>query len=408
MRRPCGAGHTENHDVFDRPETSCAHAFPASCIPMRFVDEAVVDVEAGKGGDGHLSFHRARNVPRGRPDGGNGGEGGSVVLVGDAALNTLVDFRFNRVFRADAGASGGGNERTGAAGKTLCVAVPVGTTVVDDASLELVGDLTEAEQTLTVAAGGGRGLGNAHFKSGSNRSPRRTTSGRPGEVRRLRLQLKVMADVGLLGAPNAGKSTLISRMSAAKPRIADYPFTTLTPNLGVVRVGPGASFLMADVPGLIAGAAQGAGLGVRFLRHLTRTRLLAHLVDIAPLDGSDPAQTVAAIEAELYAFSEAFRQRDIFLVATKTDLVADDSALQRLRQAFPHRRMFAVSAAQGEGLDELAQALMVEVEALQQRLVDDDEFALQDRRIMEAMRADVLAGAETRQHVSAGDWDDDE
>ena len=375
---------------------------------MRFVDEAVIDVEAGKGGDGHLSFHRARNVPRGRPDGGNGGEGGSVVLVGDAALNTLVDFRFNRVFRADAGVSGSGNERTGAAGKTLRVAVPVGTTVVDDASLELVGDLTEADQTLTVATGGGRGLGNAHFKSGTNRSPRRTTSGRPGEARRLRLQLKVMADVGLLGAPNAGKSTLISRMSAAKPRIADYPFTTLTPNLGVVRIGPGASFLMADVPGLIAGAAQGAGLGVRFLRHLTRTRLLAHLVDIAPLDGSDPVQAVAAIEGELYAFSEAFRERDIFLVATKTDLVADNSAVQRLRQAYPQRRVFAVSAATGAGLDELAEELMVEVEVLRQRLVDDDEFASRDRRIMEAMRADVLAGAEPRRQSSDGPWDDDE
>lgn len=375
---------------------------------MRFVDEAVIDVEAGKGGDGHLSFHRARNLPRGRPDGGNGGEGGSVLLVGDAALNTLVDFRFNRVFRADAGASGGGNERTGAAGKTLCVAVPVGTTVLDDASLELLGDVTEADQTLTVAAGGGRGLGNAHFKSGSNRSPRRTTPGHPGEVRRVRLQLKVMADVGLLGAPNAGKSTLISRMSAAHPRIADYPFTTLTPNLGVVRVGPGASFLMADVPGLIAGAAQGAGLGVRFLRHLTRTRLIAHLVDIAPLDGSDPVHAVATIEDELYAFSEAFRERDILIVATKTDLVADSSALERLRQAYPHRRVFAVSAATGEGVDELAEALMREVETLRQRLADDDEFAVQDRRIMEAMRDDVLAGAEPRRQLSAGQWDDDE
>ena len=375
---------------------------------MRFVDEAVIDVEAGKGGDGALSFHRARNVARGKPDGGNGGEGGSVLLVGHAALNTLVDFRFNRLFRAGAGASGSGNERTGAAGTTLRVAVPVGTTIVDDASLELVGDVTEADQVLTVATGGGRGLGNAHFKSGSNRSPRRTTPGRPGEVRRLRLQLKVMADVGLLGAPNAGKSTLISRMSAAKPRIADYPFTTLTPNLGVVRVGSGASFLMADVPGLIAGAAEGAGLGARFLRHLTRTRLLAHLVDIAPLDGSDPLQVVEEIEGELYAFSEAFRERDILLVATKTDLVADDSAVRRLREAHPERRLFAVSAATGEGVEELAEALMGEVELLRQRLADDEEFIEQDRRIMETMRADVLAGSEPRRHSSAGDWDDDE
>ena len=217
-----------------------------------------------------------------------------------------------------------------------------------------------------------------------------------------------MADVGLLGAPNAGKSTLISRMSAAKPRIADYPFTTLTPNLGVVRVGPGASFLMADVPGLIAGAAQGAGLGVRFLRHLTRTRLLAHRVDIAPLDGSDPVDAVAAIEAELYAFSEAFRERDIYLVATKTDLVADDSAVRRLREAYPGRRVFAVSAATGAGVDDLAEALMAQVESLRQRLADDEEFAEQDRRIMETMRTDVLAGAEPRRESSASDWDDDE
>ena len=256
--------------------------------------------------------------------------------------------------------------------------------------------------------GVGGALATRTSSPGSNRSPRRTTPGRPGEVRRLRLQLKVMADVGLLGAPNAGKSTLISRMSAAKPRIADYPFTTLTPNLGVVRVGPGASFLMADVPGLIAGAAEGAGLGARFLRHLTRTRLLAHLVDIAPLDGSDPLQMVEEIEGELYAFSEAFRERDILLVATKTDLVADDSAVRRLREAHPERRVFAVSAATGEGVEELAEALMGEVEALRQRLADDEEFIERDRRIMETMRADVLAGSEPRRHSSAGDWDDDE
>ena len=374
---------------------------------MRFVDEAVIDVEAGKGGDGALSFHRARNVARGKPDGGNGGEGGSVLLVGDAALNTLVDFRFNRLFRAGAGGAGAGNERTGAAGKTLRIRVPVGTTVVDDASLDLIGDVTEAEQKLTVAIGGGRGLGNARFKSGANRSPRRTTPGRPGENRRLRLQLKVMADVGLLGAPNAGKSTLISRMSAAKPRIADYPFTTLTPNLGVVRVGPGASFLMADVPGLIAGAAQGAGLGARFLRHLTRTRLLAHLVDMAPLDGTDPVAAVTDIEAELLAFSPAFGERDIVLVATKTDLVGDGSSVQRLRDAFPERRVFAVSAVTGKGVPALAEALMAEVAAVRQRLADDEEFAERDRRIMEAMQADVLSQSEQRRKPSAAHEDDE-
>ena len=244
---------------------------------MKFVDEVTIRVQAGKGGDGCLSFFRGRNNPRGGPDGGDGGNGGSVFLVGHTSLNTLVDLRFQPLIQAEYGRAGGSANRTGANGTDVNVAVPIGTTVIDDETLEVVGDITDTEDVLCVARGGHFGRGNAFFKSSTNRAPRRTTRGEAGDTRILRLQLKVVADVGLLGLPNAGKSTLISRISASRPKIADYPFTTLIPNLGVVRVAEDANFVVADIPGLVPGASGGAGLGMRFLRHLVRTRLLLHM-----------------------------------------------------------------------------------------------------------------------------------
>ena len=360
---------------------------------MKFVDEAVIEVTAGKGGDGALSFLRSRNLPRGGPDGGNGGNGGAVNLVGDPALNTLVDFRFMPRYRADNGESGGGRDKTGASGADLRIRVPVGTTIVDEETRAEIGDVTRAEEVVLVAKGGHRGLGNAHFKSSTNRAPRRTTPGTPGEHRRLRLTLKVVADAGLLGMPNAGKSTLISRVSASRPKVADYPFTTLTPNLGVVRVDDEASFVLADLPGLIAGASAGAGLGFRFLKHLSRAPLLLHLIDAAPLDGSDPVANARSIEAELFAYSDAFRERDIWTVANKLDLPGAEAGHAALAAAFPDRPCFAVSAVTGRGLDALNHAVMAHVARHRQRLEADDRFADVERDIDERLGDAVLTRA---------------
>ena len=374
---------------------------------MKFVDEAVIEVEAGKGGDGCLSFHRGPNLPKGGPDGGNGGVGGDVRLLGDAALNTLVDFRFMPRCRAESGRAGGGRDKTGASGGTLDVRVPVGTRIIDEETGTTVGDVAAADQAVTVARGGRRGLGNAHFKSSTNRAPRKTTPGSPGESRRLRLTLNVIADVGLLGMPNAGKSTLIARVSASRPKIADYPFTTLIPNLGVVRVGDDASFVMADVPGLIPGASSGAGLGYRFLKHLTRTRLLLHLVDAAPLDGSDPLANCRRIEEDLFAYSRVFRERDAWMVATKMDLTGSEDVLARLEEAFPDRRRFAISAVTGFGLDDLTRAAMAWVSRYRARMKDDAEFAHRERELGDMVADDVRRhsigqrGAESRHRESS-------
>ena len=346
---------------------------------MQFVDEAVIEVEAGKGGNGALSFRRARNLAKGGPDGGNGGNGGSVQLVADGALNTLVDFRFKPRYHGANGGAGRGQDKTGADGGTLAVRVPVGTTVLDEETRTIIGDLHRRGETLIVAHGGRRGFGNAHFKSSTNRAPRRHTQGAPGDKRRLRLELRVVADVGLLGMPNAGKSTLLARVSASRPKIADYPFTTLVPHLGVVRVDERSSFVMADVPGLIRGAANGAGLGFRFLKHLSRARLLLHLVDAAPADGSDPVDNARSVEAELFACSEAFRSRDIWLVASKADLPEASATVGRFRDAFPNRRCFDVSAVSGHGVDALVGATMVRVAEIRQRLLADAEFAAREQ-----------------------------
>ena len=271
---------------------------------MKFVDEASIRVEAGKGGNGCLSFRREKYIAKGGPDGGDGGDGGSIYLVGDADLNTLVDYRFQPRYRAKSGESGKGKDQTGAKGDDIYLRVPLGTSIFDDETGEYLGDVSEEKEEILVAQGGFHGLGNVRFKSSTNRAPRQTKPGSPGELKNLRLELKLLADVGLLGLPNAGKSTLISAVSAARPKIADYPFTTLVPNLGVVTVGDDHSFVIADIPGLIEGAADGAGLGVQFLKHLSRTRLLLHLIDLAPMDGSDPVENFKIIERELAKYSE--------------------------------------------------------------------------------------------------------
>ena len=329
---------------------------------MKFVDEATIRVLAGNGGHGCLSFRREKYVERGGPDGGDGGHGGSVFLVADPAMNTLADFRIARKFRAETGQGGAGRNKTGRTGDDLDVSIPCGTVVHDVDTGELIADLTELGQRQKVAEGGRGGLGNTRFKSSINRAPRRITNGTQGEGRHLSLELKVLADVGLLGMPNAGKSTLIRAMSQAKPRVADYPFTTLHPNLGVVRVGRLQSFVMADIPGLIEGASEGAGLGIQFLKHLQRTGLLLHLVDIAPIDGSDPATVVKAIARELGNFSEDLVDKPRWLVINKIDLLsADDraAAREKILSALDWQGpFFEVSAATGEGTNALAKEVM--------------------------------------------------
>ena len=346
---------------------------------MKFVDEASIRVQAGNGGHGCLSFRREKYVERGGPDGGDGGRGGSVYLVADASLNTLADFRVARKFKAEGGQGGSGRNKTGRSGDDLDVMVPCGTVVHDVDTGELICDLTEPGERRKVAQGGQGGLGNTRFKSSVNRAPRKTTNGTPGEGRHLRLELKVLADVGLLGMPNAGKSTLITAMSQAKPRIADYPFTTLHPNLGVVRVGRLQSFVMADIPGLIEGASEGAGLGIRFLKHLQRTGLLLHVIDIAPIDPDvEPAKEAVAIARELERFSDELAAKKRWLVINKTDLLpAGDLAaakrrlLEELAWTGP---VFEVSAATGAGTEALGRAIMQELEDLKEAAEPTEDY----------------------------------
>ncbi|WP_267224001.1 Obg family GTPase CgtA [Dyella silvae] len=291
---------------------------------MKFVDEAIIKVQAGDGGNGCISFRREKFIPFGGPDGGDGGSGGSVWLVADEGLNTLIDFRHQRMFKAERGQNGMGSQMYGKGGEDTYIRVPVGTVVINVDTDETIGDLTQQGQRLLVAQGGKGGLGNIHFKSSVNRAPRKSTPGTPGDVRELKLELKLLADVGLLGFPNAGKSTFIRAVSAATPRVADYPFTTLHPNLGVVSLGTDQSFVIADIPGLIEGAADGAGLGIQFLRHVSRTRLLLHVVDIAPIDGTDPVEQVHAIEHELAKFDPELLERPRWLVLNKEDVLPED------------------------------------------------------------------------------------
>ncbi len=350
---------------------------------MKFVDEAPIKVMAGKGGDGCLSFRREKYIAKGGPDGGDGGDGGSVYLRADDSVNTLVDYRYQRRYQAENGQPGRGGNCTGKSGEDLYLDVPVGTTVIDEDTEEVLGDLTAPEQSLMVAQGGSQGLGNTRFKSSTNRAPRQTTGGKEGESRNLRLELKVLADVGLLGLPNAGKSTLIRAISAAKPKVADYPFTTLVPNLGVVRVQPHRGFVVADIPGLVEGASDGAGLGIRFLKHLTRTRLLLHLVDIMPLDGSDPVANIEAIHRELERFSGTLASRDRWLVLNKLDLLAEEEREARCREIVERLAwegpVISISAISGEGTKALGERVLGYLEDCWAR-EQDPEMAAGERQ----------------------------
>src|SRR5450631_2058614 len=344
---------------------------------MKFVDEARMKVQAGNGGRGSTRFRREKFVPLGGPDGGDGGHGGSVYLRAAPGINTLADFRIQRTFKAEVGEYGSGNGCTGRGGADLYIPVPVGTVVRDLETQEALGDLTREGQQLLVARGGKGGWGNTRFKSSTNRSPRQFGPGLPGEKRALELELKLIADVGLLGLPNAGKSTLIRAVSAARPKVAGYPFTTLHPNLGVVSVGEHRSFVMADIPGLIEGAAEGAGLGLRFLRHLQRTRLLLHLVDISPPDpDADPVRDARAIVQELKKFDPKLAAMPRWLVLNKRDLLLDDEAEERARSIVRRLRFrgpqFLVSGATGRGTQELCAAVM---NFLEERSRDERESA---------------------------------
>lgn len=325
---------------------------------MKFVDEAVIEVIAGDGGHGAASFRREKYVPRGGPDGGDGGRGGSLYALADRNINTLIDYRYARIHRAKSGEKGRGADQYGHGADDVILRMPVGTVIVDADTGEPIADLASEAQRVLIAKGGTGGLGNLHFKSSTNRAPRQFTKGEPGERRRLKLELRVLADVGLLGLPNAGKSTLLRAISAARPRVADYPFTTLSPNLGVVRTGEGKSFVVADIPGLIEGAADGAGLGHRFLRHLARTRLLLHLVDLAPLDpAADPLHDARAIVRELKRYDPALVEKPRWLVLNKVDLLPEDERPRRIAAFIKAYRfkgpVFAIAAIDGTGCREL-------------------------------------------------------
>lgn len=350
---------------------------------MKFVDEAIITVIAGNGGNGSASFRREKYIPFGGPDGGDGGRGGSVFLEGDSGLNTLVDFRHMRKFKAPNGQGGSSRNKTGKSGEDVVIRVPLGTVVTDTETGDRIGDVTDHGQQMLVAKGGRGGLGNVHFKSSTNRSPRQTVPGALGETFELSLELKVLADVGLLGFPNAGKSTLISTVSAARPKVADYPFTTLYPNLGVVRIDVDRSFVIADIPGLIEGAAEGTGLGIQFLKHLQRTRLLLHLVDLAPLVMEiDPIEQVRQLEIELRNFDPGLMDKPRWLVFTKADLLPPDEALQQAKEAVAvlawEAPWMLISSVTKSGTDDLMQKVSLELEILEDESAAQQEQPLQE------------------------------
>ncbi len=384
---------------------------------MKFVDEAPIHVQAGKGGNGMMSFRREKFVAKGGPDGGDGGDGGSVYLVADENLNTLIDYRFQPKYKAEDGQKGGSKECTGHKGADLVLPVPVGTTVIDLDTEEVFGDLTEHGQKLKVAQGGFHGLGNTRFKSSTNRAPRKFTHGTEGEERNLKLEMKVLADVGMLGLPNAGKSSFIRAVSSAKPKVADYPFTTLIPNLGVVKVQQHRSFVIADIPGLIQGASEGAGLGVRFLKHLTRCRLLMHMVDMAPVDDSDPAENVRIIANELQKFSATLAGRERWLLLNKIDLLPPDevdarcdAVVKALDWTGP---VFRISALQREGTAPLAGRIMDHLEAIWTEERDNPEAREREQQLQLQMaqeareRIEELRQAYRDARRARGEDDDD-
>jgi len=341
---------------------------------MKFFDEARIEVHAGKGGDGAASFRREKFIPRGGPDGGDGGAGGSLIAVADRNINTLIDYRYARIHRAKDGERGRGSDCNGRGADDVELRFPVGTIIMDEGSGQQLADLKHDAERVVLAHGGSGGLGNLNFKSSTNRAPRQSTPGKPGESRTLLLELRVIADVGLLGMPNAGKSSFIRKVSAAKPKVADYPFTTLNPNLGVVRVGPSRSFVLADIPGLIEGAAEGAGLGHRFLRHLQRTHLLLHLIDLAPLDpGADPVRDARAIVAELRKYDEALYRKPRWLVLNKLDLIPEVERESTVREIVRRLRwrgpVYPISAITGEGCQALTYAIMDHIEQVRHEAI---------------------------------------
>ncbi len=379
---------------------------------MKFVDEVSINVYAGKGGNGCMSFRREKYIERGGPDGGDGGDGGSVVVVADESLNTLADYRFTRNYRAQNGEPGRSRNCTGKSAEDLVLRVPVGTTILDEDLGEVLGDLSLAGQRLVVAQGGFHGLGNTRYKSSTNRAPRQTSPGSEGEVRSLKFELKVLADVGLLGLPNAGKSTLIRAVSSARPKVADYPFTTLVPNLGVVSVEAHRSFVMADIPGLIEGASQGAGLGIRFLKHLTRNRILLHVVDMAPYDGVEPADAALGIVRELERFSPTLARRTRWLVLNKCDLL-DAATLEERRSAVLDALdwsgpVYTISAIAAEGTAALCGDLMNYLEECRAREAEDPELLAAEQALQSRMQEEARDRVEELRATLRSRSDDDE
>ncbi|NVZ58763.1 Obg family GTPase CgtA [Pseudomonas edaphica] len=393
---------------------------------MKFVDEVSIRVKAGDGGNGCMSFRREKFIENGGPNGGDGGDGGSIYMMADENLNTLVDYRYTRHFDAERGSNGGSTDCTGKKGEDLVLRVPVGTTIIDSATQEVIGDLTKAGQKLMVVQGGWHGLGNTRFKSSTNRAPRQTTPGKPGEQRDLKLEMKVLADVGLLGLPNAGKSTFIRSVSAAKPKVADYPFTTLVPNLGVVSVDRWKSFVIADIPGLIEGASDGAGLGIRFLKHLSRTRLLLHLVDMAPLDDTSAPDAAEVIVSELTKFSPALAERDRWLVLNKCDQILEEEHEERVKEIVDRLEwdgpVYVISAIAKEGTERLTRDIMRYLEDRADRLAADPVFKAElaelDQQIEDEARAQLQAlddqralrrsGVKSVHDIGDDDWDEED
>ncbi|KPW61494.1 GTPase Obg [Pseudomonas syringae pv. helianthi] len=403
----------------------CSSLWREACV-MKFVDEVSIRVKAGDGGNGCMSFRREKFIENGGPNGGDGGDGGSIFMVADVNLNTLVDYRYTRHFDAERGSNGGSADCTGRKGEELVLRVPVGTTIIDATTQEIIGDLTKDGQRLMVAQGGWHGLGNTRFKSSTNRAPRQTTPGKPGDQRDLKLELKVLADVGLLGLPNAGKSTFIRSVSAAKPKVADYPFTTLVPNLGVVSVDRWKSFVVADIPGLIEGASDGAGLGIRFLKHLARTRLLLHLVDMAPLDESSAPDAAEVIVNELEKFSPSLAERDRWLVLNKCDQILEEEQEARKQEIVDRLEwtgpVYVISAIAKEGTEQLTRDIMRYLEERSQRIAEEpgyaEELAELDQRIEDEARAQLQAlddqralrrsGVKSVHDIGDDDWDEED
>ncbi|HBO39551.1 MAG TPA: GTPase ObgE [Pasteurellaceae bacterium] len=379
---------------------------------MKFIDEALIRVEAGDGGNGCVSFRREKYIPKGGPDGGDGGDGGDVYLVADENLNTLIDYRFEKRFAAERGENGRSANCTGHRGKDVTLRVPVGTRAIDNDTKEVLGDLTKHGTKMLVAKGGYHGLGNTRFKSSVNRAPRQKSNGTPGEKRDLQLELMLLADVGMLGLPNAGKSTFIRAVSAAKPKVADYPFTTLVPSLGVARVDSNRSFVIADIPGLIEGASEGAGLGIRFLKHLERCRVLIHLVDIAPIDESDPADNVAIIEMELLRYNEKLADKPRWLVFNKIDILGDEEAQQRAEEIAQRLGWeddyYLISAATGKNTLPLTRDIMDFIEANPREAEEENKAADEVKFKWDDYHQQQLAEYEADEDDDWDDWSEED